>query len=120
MKIAKIDLKLKHAKQKSNQTVNEIISYVKKLKTQLFEFSKKYQQYSKNFHALYSHLKKTMLKNRFEILSKRKLKKLIRRFEHTKIFVESNNKSRKSNFEKIRKNNFFYKQFFNVKNNNNV
>ena len=42
MKIAEIDLKLKHAKQRLNQTVNEIISYVKKLKIQLFEFSKKY------------------------------------------------------------------------------
>ena len=38
-------------------------------------------------------LKKTMLKNRFEIFSKRKLKKLIRQFEHTKVFFEKNEKS---------------------------
>ena len=32
MKIAKIDLKLKPTNQKSNEIVNKIISYVKKLK----------------------------------------------------------------------------------------
>ena len=71
MKIAKIDLKLKHAKQKSNQIVNKIISYVKKLKIQLFEFSKKYQKYLNFFYALYFYLKKTMFKNRFELLLKK-------------------------------------------------
>ena len=56
-----------------------------------------------------------MLKNRFGILLKRKLKELTRRFEHAKIFVEKNDKSREFDSEKIRKNKFFYKQFFNVK-----
>ena len=32
IKIAKIDLKLNYTKQRLNQTVNKIISYVKKLK----------------------------------------------------------------------------------------
>ena len=86
----------------------------------MFEFSKKYQKYSNVFHTLHSQLKKTMLKNRFEILSRKKFKKLTRRFEHTKIFVEKNDKFRKFDFEKIRKNEFFYKQFFNVKNDNSV
>ena len=67
IQIAKIDLTLNHAKQKSNQIVNKIISYVEKLKTQLFKFSKKYQQYSNFFYTLHSHLKKTMLRNRFEV-----------------------------------------------------
>ena len=71
IKIANINLKLKYAKQKSNQFVNKIISYIKELKIQLFKFSKKYQKYSSFFHTLYSHLKKTMLKHRFEILLKK-------------------------------------------------
>ena len=70
IKIEKIDLKLKYTRQKLHQTVNEIISYVKKLKIQLFKFSKKYQEYLNFFHTLHFHLKKTMLKNRFEILLK--------------------------------------------------
>ena len=90
IKIAKINLKLKHARQKSSQTVNEIILYVEKLKIQLFKFSKKYQKYVNFFYALHSHLRKTMLKNCFEILLKRKLKELIRRFEHTKTSFEKN------------------------------
>ena len=53
-------------------------------------------------------------------LLRKKLKKLIRRFEHTKIFSEKNNKFREFNFEKVRKNKFFYKKFFNVKNDDNV
>ena len=61
-----------------------------------------------------------MLKNRFEILLKRKLKKMVRRLEHTKIFVERNDKSRKSDSEKINENKFLYKQFFNVKNDDSV
>ena len=32
IEIAKIDLKLKYAKQKSNQFVNKIISYIKKIR----------------------------------------------------------------------------------------
>ena len=120
MKIAKIDLKLKYAKEKSNQIVNKINLYVEKLKTQLSEFSKKYQEYSDFFHTLHLHLKKKMLRNRFETLLKRNLKKLIRQFEHTKIFIEKNGRSRKSDFEKINENNFFYNQFFNVKNDDSV
>ena len=61
-----------------------------------------------------------MLENRFEILSRKELKELIRRFEHTNIFVEKNDKFRKFDSERMRKNNFFYKQFFNVKNDNSV
>ena len=56
-----------------------------------------------------------MLKNRFEILSRRKIKKLTRQFEHTKIFFEKSEKSRKFDSKRIRKNEFRYK-FFNVKN----
>ena len=74
----------------------------------------------KFFYTLHSHLKKPMLKNRFEILSKKELKELIRRFEHTKTFVEKNDKFRKFDFEKIKENKFFYKQFFNVKNDDSV
>ena len=103
MKIAKIDLKSKHAKQKSNLTVNKIILYVEILKIQLFKFSKKYQEYFNFFHVLHSYLKKTMLKNRFEIFSKRKLKKLIRRFEHTETFFEKSEKSRKFDSKKKKK-----------------
>ena len=72
IKIAKINLKLKYAKQKSNQIVNKIILYVEKLKTQFFEFSIKYQNYFNFLHALHSHLRKTMLRNRFEMFLKRK------------------------------------------------
>ena len=115
IKIAKIDLQLKHAKQKSHQTVNEIILYVKKWKIQLSQFSKKYQEYFNFFHAVHSHLRKTMLRNRFEIFSKWKLKELIRRFEYTKTFLEKSEKFRKFDSKRVRKNKFLYK-FFNVKN----
>ena len=64
MKIAEINLKLKHTKQKLNQTRNEIISSIKKLRIQLCKFSKKYQEDLNFFHVLHSHLKKTMLRNR--------------------------------------------------------
>ena len=106
IKIAKINLKLKHAKQESNQCINKIISYVKKLKIQSFKFSKKYQEYSPFFCTLYSHVRKTMLKNHFEVLSKRKLKKLIWRFEHTKIFFEKNDQSQNLILRKSKKKNF--------------
>ena len=96
MKIAEIDLKLKHAKQRSNQIVSEIISYVKKLKAQLSELSKKYQEYSNLLHALHPHLRKTMFRNRFEILSRRELEELTRRFEHTETPPEEGGKSRGS------------------------
>ena len=49
IKIAKIYPRLKYAKQRFHQIVNEIISYVKKLKIQFFECSKKYQKYSNFF-----------------------------------------------------------------------
>ena len=77
--------------------------YVEKLKTQLFELSKKYQEYSNFFHALHFYIKKTILKNRFEILSRKKLKKLIRRFEHTEIFLEKNENFREFNSKRINK-----------------
>ena len=83
----------------------------------MFEFSKKYQEYFKFFYALHSHLKETMLKNRFEILLKRKVKELTRRIEYTAIFFEKSEKSRKFDSKRIKRNKFFYK-FFNVKNKN--
>ena len=90
MKIAEIDLKLKHARQTLNQTVNEIISYIKNLKTQLSKLSKKYQEYSNLFHALHSHLKKTMLKIVSKIFQEKSLKSLLddsstRRFSSKKM-----------------------------------
>ena len=115
IKVAEIDLKLKHGKQKSNQIVDEIIFYVEKLKTQLYEFSRKYQKYFNFFHALHSHLRK-MMSNFFEIFSKRKLKKLTRRFEHIEIFFEKNEKFRKFDWKKVKKKNLY--KFFNVKNDN--
>ena len=57
-----------------------------------------------------------MLKNRFEILSKKKLEKLTRRFEHIEILFEKSEKFRKFDSKKVRKNKFLFK-FFNVKNN---
>ena len=56
-----------------------------------------------------------MLKNRFEILLKQKLKELTRRFEHTETFFEKNEKFREFDSKRVRKNKFLYK-FFNVKN----
>ena len=103
IKIAKIDLKLNHTKQRLHQTVNKIIPYVKRLKTQLFEFSKKYQEYFNFFYALHSYLKKTILRNRFEVLSKRKLKELNRRFEHKETFFEKSEKFRKFYSKKVKK-----------------
>ena len=61
MRFAKIDQKLKHVKQKFNQSIDELITYIEKLKTQLFEFSEKYQKYSNLLHTLHSHFRKTML-----------------------------------------------------------
>ena len=71
MRFAKIDFKLKNVKQRLNPSVSELITHIKMLKTQLSEFSKSYQEYSNFFHALYSHLRNAMLKNRFEILSRK-------------------------------------------------
>ena len=39
MRFAEIDQKLKHVKQKFNQSIDELITHIEKLKTQLFEFS---------------------------------------------------------------------------------
>ena len=89
----KIDQKLKHVKQKSNQLINELVISIEKLKTRLFEFSKKYSKYFNFLHALHSHFRKTMLRNRFEILFRKKLKKLIQRFEHTKILFDEKKNS---------------------------
>ena len=78
MRFAEIDQKLKHAKQKFNQSIDELITHIEKLKTQLFEFFEKYQKYFNFLHALYLHFRKIMLRNRFKILFRQKLKKLIR------------------------------------------
>ena len=64
------------------------MTYIEKLKTQLFEFFKKYQKYFNFLYALHSHFRKTMLQNRFEIIFRKNLKKLIRRFEHTKTLFD--------------------------------
>lgn len=52
MRIVEIDSKLKTIKQRINQFVHELITYVEELKTRLFEPSKKYQKYFHLFHAL--------------------------------------------------------------------
>ena len=65
-----------------------MITHIEKLKTQLFELFEKYQKYSNFLHTLHLHFRKTMLKNHFDILFRRKLKKLIRKFEHIEIFFE--------------------------------
>ena len=109
IRFAKIDQKLKRVKQKSNQSIDELITYIEKLKTQLFEFSKKHQKYFSFLHALYSHFRKTMLRNCFEIFFCKKLKKLIRRFEHTEILFDER-KIRDFNSNKIKKDRFFYKK----------
>ena len=85
------------------------------MKIQLSELSKKYREYFHFFHALHSRLRKTMLRNRFEILLKRKLEELTRRFEHTETFFEKSEKFRKFDSRRVKENKTFYK-FFNVKN----
>ena len=72
MRFAEIDQKLKHIKQKFNQSIDELITHIEKLETQLFEFFEKYQKYLNFLHALHSHFRKTMLKNYFDILFRRK------------------------------------------------
>ena len=42
MRFAEIDQKLKHVRQKSNQSIDELITHIEKLKTQFFEFFEKY------------------------------------------------------------------------------
>ena len=120
MRFAKVDQKLKHVKQKFNQSIDELITHIKKLKTQLFKLSEKYQKYSNFLHALHSHFRKTMLKNHFDIFFRRKLKKLIQKFEHIEILFE---KRKIDDFDdRVRKNKFFYRQsnVDNVNKNDNV
>ena len=71
----------------------------------MFEFSKKYPEYFNFLYTLHSHLKKTMLRNRFEIFSRRKLNQLIRRFEHNKNFFRKERKISKIRLEKNKKKN---------------
>ena len=85
------------------------ITHIEKLKTQLSEFFEKYQKYSTFLYALHSHFRKTMLRNHFDILFRKKLKKLTRRFEHIEIFFDER-KIRDSDSNKIRKSRFFYRQ----------
>ena len=76
MRFAKIDQKLKHVKQKFNQSVDELITHIEKLKTQLFEFFEKYQNYSNLLHTLHSHFRKTMLRNYFDIFFSQRTEKI--------------------------------------------
>ena len=108
MRFAEIDQKLKHVKQKFNQSVDELITHIEKLKTQLFELSEKYQKYSNFLHALHSHFRKTMLRNYFDIFFRRKLIKLIRKFEHIETFF-GERKIRDFDSNKVKKNRFFYR-----------
>ena len=57
---------------------------------------------------MHSHFRKTMLRNYFDILFRKKLKKLIRKFEHIEIFSEK--KKIRDSDDRIRKNKFFYRQ----------
>ena len=114
MRFAKIDQKLKHVKQKFNQSIDELITHIEKLKTQLSEFSEKYQKYSNLLHALHSHFRKTMLRNYFDIFFRKKLKKLIRRFEHIKILFDEK-KIRDFNSSKVRKSRFFYRHLIKMR-----
>ena len=86
-----------------------MITHIKKLKTQLSKFLKKSQKYFNFLHALHSHFHKAMLRNRFEILFRKELKKLIRRFEHTEILFDER-KICDFDSNKVRKNKFLYKE----------
>ena len=121
MRFAEINQKLKHVKQKSNQLIDQLITHIEKLETQLLKFLKKYQKYFNFLHTLHSHFRKTMLRNRFEILFRRKLKKLIRRFEHTETFFDQK-KIRDFDSSRVEKDKNFYRQLNvnNVSENNNV
>ena len=109
MQFAEIDQKLKHVKQKFNQSVDELITHIEKLKIQLSEFFEKYLKYFNLLYALHSHFRKTMLRNYFEILFRKELKKLTRKFEHTEILFDER-KIRDFDSSKIRKRKFSYKQ----------
>ena len=108
MRFAEIDQKLKHVKQKFNQSVDELITYIKKLETQLFESFEKYQKYFNLLHTLHSHFDKMMLRNHFDIFFRKELKKLTRNFEHIEIFFDEK-KIRDFDSNKVRKNRFFYR-----------
>ena len=89
-----------------------MITHIKKLKTQLFKLFEKYQKYFNFLHALHLHFRKTMLRNRFKSLFRRKLKKLkklFRQFEHIETFFDER-KTHDFDLKKVRKINFFYKQ----------
>ena len=74
----------------------------------MFKLSEKYQKYSNFLHALHSHFHKTMLKNYFDILFHKKLKKLIRKFKHIEISFDEK-KIRDFN-DRVKKKIFFYRQ----------
>ena len=75
-RFVEIDQKLKHIKQKLNESIDELITSIKKLKSQLFNFFEKYQEYFNFLHTLHLHFRKTMLQNCFQIFFRRNLKKL--------------------------------------------
>ena len=109
MRFAKIDQKLKHAKSKFNQSIDELITHIEKLKTQLSELFIKYQKYFNFLHTLQLHFRKTMLRNYFDIFFRRELKKLTRKFEHIEILFDER-KTRDFDSNRIRKKRFFYRQ----------
>ena len=106
MRFAEINQKLKHDKQKFNQSVDELITHIEKFKTQLSELSEKYQKYFNFLHALHLYFRKTMLSNYFDILFRKELKKLTRKFEHIEIFSDER-KIRDSDSNKVKKKIFF-------------
>ena len=61
-----------------------------------------------------------MFTNYFEILLKKELKELTRRFEYTEFLFEKSDKFRKFNLKRLEKQILFYKQLFNVKNDSSV
>ena len=76
MRFAEIDQKLKHVRQKLNQSIDELITHIEKLKTQLFKLFEKYQKYLNLLYALHSHFRKTMLRNYFDIFFSQKIEKI--------------------------------------------
>ena len=111
MRLAEIDSKLKFAKQRKKQFVSDLITYVKELKTQLSKSSNKYQKYSHLLHFLHPHLRKTVLRKSSEILPRRELEKLIRRFEHMKdVISDEGGNSRGASSGRARCSRFPYRQ----------
>ena len=109
MRFAEINQKLKHVKQKFNQSIDELITHIEKLKAQLFEFFEKYQKYFNFLHSLHSHFRKTMLRNHFDIFFRRELKKLIQRFKHIETLFDER-KIRDFDSNKVKKSRFLYRQ----------